>query len=128
MKIGRQFAGLFVGHTALDRQGGKPYAAIVGLTPRSGKSQYCHDAGGGQRHGIVPDPFEQLVELEYGDQLALPEKYSPAPGWRMRDDRRPYALADDVYDDLPDSFFMAPPIDSDEHIIYEILQERKEDG
>lgn len=28
-------------------------------------------------------------------------------------------------DDLDDSFFEAPPIDSDQHILYEILEERK---
>ena len=30
----------------------------------------------------------------------------------------------DWSDDLPDSFFEAPPIDSDEHIVDEILEER----
>jgi hypothetical protein len=34
------------------------------------------------------------------------------------------AMAADVYDDLPDSFFEAPPKDSSEHIIHELLVER----
>ena len=34
-------------------------------------------------------------------------------------------FAADENDELDDSFFEAPPIDSDEHIIYELLEERK---
>ncbi|MFH0712588.1 MAG: hypothetical protein V2A55_01925 [Candidatus Jorgensenbacteria bacterium] len=36
---------------------------------------------------------------------------------------RAQAVADDLDDDLDDSFFEAPPIDSDEHIVYELLGE-----
>jgi len=38
---------------------------------------------------------------------------------------RARAIADDWADDLDDSFFEAPPIDSDEHIVYELLKERE---
>ena len=34
-------------------------------------------------------------------------------------------LAADFDDDLPDSFFEAPPINSDEHIVHELLEERR---
>ena len=40
--------------------------------------------------------------------------------WRDRDS----VLAEDFADDLPDSFFEASRIDSDEHIIQELLKER----
>ncbi|MEK7194274.1 MAG: hypothetical protein AAB660_01110 [Patescibacteria group bacterium] len=39
--------------------------------------------------------------------------------------RRAQTLADDLDDDLSDSFFEAPPIDSDEHIIHELLEEKQ---
>ncbi len=35
------------------------------------------------------------------------------------------ALAADTYDELGDSFFESPHIDSDEHILFEILEEQK---
>ena len=38
--------------------------------------------------------------------------------------RRSRAMDEDVNDELPDSFFESPPMDSDEHIIPEILRER----
>jgi len=39
--------------------------------------------------------------------------------------RRAAIIEEDYADELPDSFYESPPIDSDEHIIYEILKERK---
>ncbi len=38
---------------------------------------------------------------------------------------RGQAMRDDTYDELPDEFFESPPKDSDEHIVYELLEERK---
>ena len=39
--------------------------------------------------------------------------------------QRSSAMIADEYDELPDSFFEAPPIDSDEHIVYQLLEERE---
>ncbi len=38
---------------------------------------------------------------------------------------RSVAIAEDDYDEQPDSLYEPPPIDSDEYIISEILKERK---
>jgi len=43
--------------------------------------------------------------------------------WRIQTERSRVA-ADDTNDELPDSFFEPPPLDSDEHIIGELLRER----
>ena len=44
---------------------------------------------------------------------------------RLMSEERGRVLQDDEHDELPDSFFEAPPKDSDEHIIHELLEERR---
>ena len=45
--------------------------------------------------------------------------------WKEISADRSAFLATDVNDELPDSAYEAPPKESDEHIVYEILQERR---
>ena len=44
---------------------------------------------------------------------------------KIREGRAAYLATDSDYDPLPDSAYESAPKDSDEHIVYELLKERR---